>query len=149
MKTKKILDDDFEDEIKKHLFTNEKVIWRGRPIRKKGITLLELGGHYDAASGPSSLLGIILALMIGGGVKFYYDENWIAFVLMILLGIGLMILPEWVKNKRREKTEYLITKNRIFEKRLNTLLQKIEFFSNYGGGENRACISSIWKILAK
>jgi len=102
------------EQVHEILLKDEQILWTGAPTAIKGNTYLEQGVHYDALSGGVSFPGILIALMVGGCVKAYYDEHWIAFILVLMIGIGLMILPEWVKRIRKKNTKYAITNQRLF-----------------------------------
>lgn len=101
-------------EIQQYLSKNEKIIWQGKPKPKFSFTLLELGGHYDAMTGMTSVLGLVLGGMVCGCFVFYNSENWIAFVLTLLIGFATILIPDLLKNKRKKNTAYFVTNKRVY-----------------------------------
>lgn len=116
MKTESILDKDFNTDFQQFLFDQEPVLWEGSPNRNFSITLLELGGYYDVAMGPTSILGFVLAGIAYGVYTFYSQGKILESILVIILGIGLIILPDILKWIRKKNTKYAFTENRIFFK---------------------------------
>ena len=93
---------------------NETIKWKGEPKPKFSITFLELGGHYDAMSGPTSIFGLVLGMTIVASMVFYNQSNWLAVILTILIGISILIIPEYLKNQRKKNTKYALTENKVF-----------------------------------
>ncbi len=114
MSVDNILDDDFNDHIQKYLMDKEGIEWEGSPKPKFSITLLELGGHHDVMTGPTSIFGFLIVGIILGCYKFYSDGNWLGFLLTIIIGIGIILIPDIIKNERKKNTKYAFTKNRVF-----------------------------------
>lgn len=92
---------------------NEEVQWIGEPDPKFSITFLEYGGHYDAMSGPTSIFGLILGLTLVFSFLFYHQSNWLGLILTIIIGVTIMITPEYLKNQRKKNTKYALTKNKV------------------------------------
>lgn len=116
MEPEKILDKGFGQQIQEYLFEKEEIEWQGSPNPKFSITLLEQEGYYDVMTGPSSILGYILGGMAVGGYLFYTHDNWVGFVLTMLIGLAIIASPDILKNIRKKKTRYAFTKNRVFFK---------------------------------
>ena len=116
MKTERILDKDFNTDFQHYLLKQEKILWEGNPRKNFSITLLELGGYYDVAMGPTSILGFILAGTAYGFYTFFSQGKLFESILMLILGIGIIILPDIPKWIRKRNTKYAFTQNRIFFK---------------------------------
>lgn len=116
MKPEIILDEGWGQQIQDYLSEKEGIEWEGSPNPKFSITLLESEGYYDVRTGPTSTLGFILGGMAIGGYLFYTHENWMGFILTMLIGLGLIASPDIVKHIRKKKTRYAFTKNRVFFK---------------------------------
>lgn len=114
MKNRNILDDDFSTQVQDFLLDEEQIEWQGQPKPKFSITLLELGGHYDAASGPTSILGFVLVGMVAACYKFYSDGNWLGVLLSLVIGTAVVLIPDFIKNERKKNTKYAVTKDRVF-----------------------------------
>lgn len=110
----KILDLDFVNQVQEKLLEQEVIEWEGQPKPKFSITLLEMGGHYDAMTGPTSIFGFVLAGILFACYMFYKDGNWIGIFLSIVIGIFAILLPDIIKNERKKNTKYAFTKNRVF-----------------------------------
>ena len=114
MPKENLLDDDFNRQIQEYLLEKEGIEWEGNPVPKFSITLLELGGHYDVMTGPTSIFGFILAGMLFACYTFYSAGNWIGIILTLIIGIAIILIPDFIKNERKKNTKYAFSKNRVF-----------------------------------
>jgi len=114
MKSTNILAKNFSHEVQKYLQENEEVEWEGQPKPKFSISLLEMGGHHDVLTGPTSILGFIVGGMLVAGYLFYLNNNWIALAATIIVGIIIIVFPDIIKNERKKNTQYVVTNNRVF-----------------------------------
>lgn len=95
---------------------NESLIWRGKPNPPFSISLLEVDGYHDVVTGPVNPLSIILGIVIFGIWHFVTNEMWLVVVLMSIIGVAVLAAPELIKRRRKKKTEYAFSRNRIFFK---------------------------------
>ncbi len=116
MEPDQILDSDFNQLIQEQHFQMEGIEWEGKPMYKFSIALLESGGYFDVMAGPSGLIGFLLGGIAVAGFVFYNKGSWVGVALSIVVGTGIIIFPDIVKNIRRKNTRYAFTKNRLFFK---------------------------------
>lgn len=114
MHSDNILDKEFEYQVQQHLMEQEGIEWEGQPNPKFSITLLEMGGHHDVMTGPTSILGFLIVGMFLGCYLFYSSGNWVGVVLTLIIGITIIFLPDIIKNERKKNTKYAFSKNRVF-----------------------------------
>ena len=114
MKSTNILENNFRDQIQKNLREQEAIEWMGKPKPKFTISLLEMDGHHDVLTGPTSILGFIVGGMLIPAYFFYIDNNWIALAATIIIELLIIVLPDIIKNKRKKHTKYAFTNNRVF-----------------------------------
>ena len=98
MKSTNILDKNFRDQIQKNLREKEAIEWTGKPKPKFTISLLEMDGHHDVLTGPTSILGFIVGGMLIPAYFFYIDNNWIALAATIIIELLIIFLPDIIKN---------------------------------------------------
>ena len=104
----------FTNRIQNQLTKDEVIIWQGEPKPKFSFTLLELGGHYDAMTGLTSIFGFVLAGIIFFGYRFYTTEKWLLLILTLIIGGLILIIPDVIKHKRKQNTKYVVTNRRVF-----------------------------------
>lgn len=109
-----VLDDDFNSQFQEYLLEKEGIEWEGKPNPKFSITLLEIGGHHDVMTGPTSILGFLLMGILFGCYKFYSTGNWVGFFLTLIIGITVILIPDIIKNERKKNTKYAFSRNRVF-----------------------------------
>jgi hypothetical protein len=108
------LDNAFLDEIQKTFSTDETLKWSGNPNPKFSFTLLEFGGHFDALTGLTSILGFMLGGILFGSYTFYKAENWVGLVLTLIIGLISLFIPDILKHKRKQNTKYAFTNKRVY-----------------------------------
>jgi len=104
----------FFTEIEKTFSTDESLKWEGNPNPKFSFTLLELGGHFDAITGLTSILGFMLVPVIFGTYYFYKAENWLGLILTLIFGLIFLSIPDLLKHKRKQNTKYAFTNKRVY-----------------------------------
>ena len=109
-----ILDKNFESQVQQRLMEKEGIEWEGNPKPKFSITLLEMGGHHDVMTGPTSILGFLLVGTFLACYLLFSNGYRIVFFLTLIAGIMSILLPDIIKNQRKKNTKYAFTKNRVF-----------------------------------
>ena len=102
-----------------HLHSDEKVLWRGKPVKASFILQYHRSRvstvHDSPFSGSTPLLYGISALAFGLFLLAFRPEGWPWFapIIIIIIGFGLTVgAPLW-QFMRYRNTEYLITDQRI------------------------------------
>ncbi len=106
--------DDFINEIQTHFSKDESLKWQGQPYPKLSVTLLEFGGDSHMVTGPSSIFGFILGGLLFFGFLLYKAENWLGLFFLIVFGLLVLIIPDIIKNKRKQNTKYAVSNQRIY-----------------------------------
>jgi len=129
MNAKEKSDNEFTEELEKLLPEGEIIEWVGSPKPKFGISILESGYYHDVMMGPSSRLGIVLGITIFTSSFFVAKNNIIGTVITILLGFTTIVLPNILQNRRRNKTKYAFTAEKVIFKLAYLTTEKIHILN--------------------
>ncbi|HLP95154.1 MAG TPA: hypothetical protein VK168_14020 [Saprospiraceae bacterium] len=113
MSLKNVLDRGHETSIRDFLGTQEEILWEGAPLPEKAYKSIESGWRHSSSPDSANISGLFLGIIILGAFYTFTEKKWITFLVFMLIGILVMILPDALLDWSKKNTRYVITNSRV------------------------------------